>query len=642
MLGKLGRLVVRPMSALAGNVQMGAKVGLVLVLVLVPLGIVLNDYVGQQSTRIATAKAQQRGIEYLGSVLALDRQVLVARQDAQSGNTAGSSLSSALSSVDSQDTSNAQALGLSSIWQSTRSSIVSAESATGSPNQIVASWNSAQSSIESFISKIADSSELGSEPTTGLTYLNDILTNVLVNYSDYASQELSNSSNTVTGQNQVEIAQLAKIELAKLNSDFSKVASSQDTASLAAQLAGPIGSLSVGSSTTLAQMIQNVASIESQGTSQFNLIISQNISSLNAGEARNEVLAIVMAVLAIWLACGIIVQVRDSSHLLMEAMQKVAQGDVTIQAELQSDDEFGMFAKHLNAALVKIRESLQVIHQKMNSVSASSKDLSSVSSTMSSTAIATSERAAAVSSASEQVNTNVTVVAAAIEEMVASVKEIASNASKASEVAVRASEIATIAGENIDKLETSSIEISNVVSLITSIAEQTNLLALNATIEAARAGEMGKGFAVVANEVKDLAAKTTKATEDISHRIEAIQANTQGATESVSQIRQIVGEINDIQGSIASSVEEQAAAVSEVGRSVSEAAGSTAAIVDNITGVAKSAQETSEGANRNQYSAEQVSEVSIELQQLIGNLLGQFQFGNGKTESTLQNKLGSN
>ena len=76
------------------------------------------------------------------------------------------------------------------------------------------------------------------------------------------------------------------------------------------------------------------------------------------------------------------------------------------------------------------------------------------------------------------------------------------------------------------KLGESSAEIGNVIKVITSIAQQTNLLALNATIEAARAGEAGKGFAVVANEVKELAKQTAKATEDISRKIEAIQADT--------------------------------------------------------------------------------------------------------------------
>ena len=102
----------------------------------------------------------------------------------------------------------------------------------------------------------------------------------------------------------------------------------------------------------------------------------------------------------------------------------------------------------------------------------------------------------------------------------------------------------------------SSKEIGEVVKVITSIAEQTNLLALNATIEAARAGEAGKGFAVVANEVKELANQTAKATEDISKKVQSIQAGSSNAVHAIAEISEIINKINDISSTIASSVEE--------------------------------------------------------------------------------------
>ncbi len=137
-------------------------------------------------------------------------------------------------------------------------------------------------------------------------------------------------------------------------------------------------------------------------------------------------------------------------------------------------------------------------------------------------------------------------------------------------------QIAETTNETIAKLGQSSAEIGKVIKVITSIAQQTNLLALNATIEAARAGEAGKGFAVVANEVKELAKQTAKATEDISRKIEAIQADTKGAVDAIGQIGRIIMQINDIQNTIASAVEEQTATTNEISRNVAEAAkGST-------------------------------------------------------------------
>lgn len=277
-------------------------------------------------------------------------------------------------------------------------------------------------------------------------------------------------------------------------------------------------------------------------------------------------------------------------------------------------------------AQVKARQEmariLELVNSNATTLGSSAEELTAVSTQMASNAEETSAQANVVSAASEQVSKNVQTVATGVEEMNAAIREIAKNASDSARVSQKAVTDAQTANATISKLGESSAEIGKVIKVITSIAEQTNLLALNATIEAARAGEAGKGFAVVANEVKELAKETAKATEDISRKIEAIQADTTGAVMSIKQIGEVISQINDISNTIASAVEEQTATATEMSRNVAEAAKGTSEIAQNITSVAQAAQNTTQGATNCQQAASELSRMATELQQLGATSIG--------------------
>jgi methyl-accepting chemotaxis protein len=350
---------------------------------------------------------------------------------------------------------------------------------------------------------------------------------------------------------------------------------------------------------------------------------SENAAAAKDGYESSRTMSIALLIVGslLALALGLFVAraIVRSLIKVKDVCIGLAQGDLTRIAGLTSRDEPGQMGQALDTAVTQLRQTLGTIDGSASSLAAASEEMSSVSTQIAASAEETSAQAETVSAAAEQISRSVETVSAGSEEMGASIREISQNATEAARVASEAVTVTAATSATMNKLGVSSAEIGNVIKVITAIAEQTNLLALNATIEAARAGEMGKGFAVVASEVKDLAQETARATEDISRRVQAIQADTTGAVTAIEGISTVIARISDYQTTIASAVEEQTATTAEMNRSVAEASTGTGEIAQNITGVAEAARITSQGVTEAQQTTNELARMSTELKTLVGN-----------------------
>ncbi len=280
----------------------------------------------------------------------------------------------------------------------------------------------------------------------------------------------------------------------------------------------------------------------------------------------------------------------------LTAVERIASGDLTHSATITRRDELGVMQQGIQHMGETMRNLIAGIRDGVTQIASAAEELSAV----------TEQTSAGVNS--QKVETDQ--VATAMHEMTATVLEVARNAQLASEAATQADgearagdkvvaeAIAKIEGlatemrrslDAMTVLQKESDKIGSVMDVIKTVAEQTNLLALNAAIEAARAGEAGRGFAVVADEVRGLAQRTQKSTEEIEGLVASLQAGTQQvatvmqnsqaltdssveltrrAGTSLGNITRTVSNIQSMNQQIAAAAEQQTAVADEISRSV--------------------------------------------------------------------------